>query len=279
MFFARPNLPKIRPNVKRKKSCFPLTGCFAPIFGHSARVIHNPKEDSHAKTPFYAQKSREYNPRTLPKTVHWKSWKAGEKRVSAQDTFRPALPFVADSRNGTSYAPWQVWSGSTTKPTRFVPIPKKAAIRIYHKAVDWNRRGKLAGRHGGLIGSHVLLVLHTLIFEFPQPRAPAASTRLTTPLQKPRGFAVKPSPRHSPGLRNSESSTGFGDAREDRDADGRFVLRQETNAYAILPPSQWRGYAEAPEAGTTAPKQHGEPARPCPLSSNRHARTRRTATA
>jgi hypothetical protein len=33
--------------------------------------------------------------------------------------------------------------------------------------------------------------------------------------------------------------------REDRDEDGRFVLRQETNAYAILPISQWNGYVDA----------------------------------
>ena len=38
------------------------------------------------------------------------------------------LPFVADFRNRSSYAPWQVWSGSTTKDARFVPMPKKAAV-------------------------------------------------------------------------------------------------------------------------------------------------------
>jgi DNA-binding transcriptional regulator YhcF (GntR family) len=28
---------------------------------------------------------------------------------------------------------------------------------------------------------------------------------------------------------------------------GRFVLEQETNAYAVLPESQWRGYRPPPE--------------------------------
>src|SRR3954447_3961443 len=27
-----------------------------------------------------------------------------------------------------------------------------------------------------------------------------------------------------------------------RDAEGRFRLKQRTNAYGLLPPSQWRGY-------------------------------------
>ena len=30
--------------------------------------------------------------------------------------------------------------------------------------------------------------------------------------------------------------------------DGRFTLRQETNAYAVLPCSQWRGYSAPPPA-------------------------------
>jgi hypothetical protein len=29
-------------------------------------------------------------------------------------------------------------------------------------------------------------------------------------------------------------------------ADGRFLLEQETNAYAVLPESQWRGYRPPP---------------------------------
>jgi hypothetical protein len=30
--------------------------------------------------------------------------------------------------------------------------------------------------------------------------------------------------------------------------DGRYVLEQDTNAYAVLPSSQWHGYKEPPEA-------------------------------
>src|SRR5437764_1073595 len=89
-----------------------------------------------------------------------------DRRRCRTDHLSACLPFAAEFRNGASYAPWRVWSESTTKDTRFVPMPKKAAIRIYHKAMNWNRSGKLAGRHGGLIGSHVLIVLHTLIFDF-----------------------------------------------------------------------------------------------------------------
>jgi hypothetical protein len=41
--------------------------------------------------------------------------------------------------------------------------------------------------------------------------------------------------------------------------DGRFVLEQETNAYAVLPATQWRGYQpplEAPAPGTWGNRPH-----------------------
>ena len=42
--------------------------------------------------------------------------------------------------------------------------------------------------------------------------------------------------------------------------DGRFVLEQETNAYAVLPESQWRGYRAPQELPGSAPRTWGEPA-------------------
>jgi hypothetical protein len=158
------------------------------------------------------------------------------------------LPFVADFKNGTSYAPWPVWSGSTTKDARFVPLPKKAAIRIYHKAAEWNRRGKLAGRHGGLIGSHVLLVLHTLIFDFLSHKTGRLDPSYST-LQKATRLCRQTVATALARLKQLGIIHWLRRCREDRDEDGRFVLRQETNAYAILPSSQWHGYADthAPE--------------------------------
>ena len=41
--------------------------------------------------------------------------------------------------------------------------------------------------------------------------------------------------------------------------DGRFVLEQETNAYAVLPESQWRGYRPPQEPPGPAPGTWGEP--------------------
>jgi hypothetical protein len=43
-------------------------------------------------------------------------------------------------------------------------------------------------------------------------------------------------------------------------ADGRFVLEQETNAHAVLPETQWRGYRPPAEPPGPAPGTWGEPA-------------------
>ena len=45
----------------------------------------------------------------------------------------------------------------------------------------------------------------------------------------------------------------------ERWADGRFVLEQETNAYAVLPESQWRGYRPPQEPPGPAAGTWGEP--------------------
>jgi len=167
------------------------------------------------------------------------------RRSGRRQHLSASLPFVADAREGSTYATWPVWSGSTTRDARFMPMPKKAVTRIYHKAVEWNRRGKIAGRHGGLIGNHVLMVLHTLIFDFlnhstgrldPSYSAIQRRTRLC------RQTVAKALAR----LKQLGIINWIRRCREDRDADGRFALRQETNAYAILPPTQWHGFTDAP---------------------------------
>lgn len=167
-----------------------------------------------------------------------------------------ALPFVGDARGGATYATWPVWSDSSLKKTRFVPMPRKTAMRIYHKAAQWNSRGKLAGRHGGLIGSHVLLVLHTLIFEFLNygtgrlDPSYAAIERKTRLCHQTVGKALAR-------LKELGILNWIRRCREDRDDDGRFVLRQETNAYGILPPAQWRGYFETPTPEPPHPSTWG----------------------
>ena len=75
----------------------------------------------------------------------------------------PPLPFLPLPQ---TYAAWPVWSDSTTQTVRFQPMPKKAAVRLWHRARDFDRGTHQPGRHGGAVGPTALQVLHALIFDF-----------------------------------------------------------------------------------------------------------------
>src|SRR5690349_17017999 len=65
-----------------------------------------------------------------------------------------------------TYAPHPVWSGSTSKPIQFTPLPKKAAMRLWQYAREFDRQTKEKGRHGGAIGHTGLQVLQVMLFDF-----------------------------------------------------------------------------------------------------------------
>src|SRR3954470_20517447 len=64
-----------------------------------------------------------------------------------------------------SYAPWPVWRDSTTKAVKFMPLSKKKAVKIFHKARAFERQTRQKGKQDGALGRNGLLVLHTLIFD------------------------------------------------------------------------------------------------------------------
>src|SRR6185436_4736245 len=102
------------------------------------------------------------------------------KRVPAPDVARPwpsqgeprlrllfpAIPLPIPALDAPTRAPWPVWSGSTSLPVRFAPTPEKAAVRLWHRARDFDRGTHQLGRHGGALGLTALAVLHALIFDF-----------------------------------------------------------------------------------------------------------------
>src|SRR6201996_5973653 len=139
-----------------------------------------------------------------------------------------------------TYAPHPVWSGSTTKPVEFTPLPKKAAMRLWQYAREFDRQTKEKGHHGGAIGHTGLQVLQVLIFDFlnfttgrldPSQAAIARKANLC-----PRAVADALARLRDVGIlawvrRCAEGWT-----------DGRYWRAQLTNAYAILPSTGWRGF-------------------------------------
>lgn len=167
----------------------------------------------------------------------------------------PALPFAGFVGSKT-YAAWPVWSDSTRKEIKFQPMPKKAATRLWHRARDFDRQTRKKDHHGGAVGHAALQVLHTLIFDFLN----YTSGRLD-PSQAAIARAANVCERTVRNALARLKALGILNwVRRCAESwqDGKFCLEQETNAYAVLPPSQWRGYREPPEASPPAAGTWGD---------------------
>jgi hypothetical protein len=175
----------------------------------------------------------------------------------------PPLPGFAGLK---TYAAWPVWRDSAREEVRFAPLPKKEAARRWHKARRFDRQTHEAGKHGGAIGRTGLAVFYTLLFDFldyatgrldPSYDAIAAKAGVC------RRAVVNAVRRLKElGLLHWQRR-----CREDKDEAGRFRLAQETNAYAVLPSSHWRGYHEPPEAPPPHPTSWGAaPPLPDPIA-------------
>ena len=139
-------------------------------------------------------------------------------------------------------------------------MPKKTATRLWHRARDFDRQTRRKDHHGGAVGHAALQVLHALIFDFLNYASGrldpsyAAIARKANVCERTVASALKR-------LRELGILNWVRRCAESWQ-DGRFVLEQETNAYAVLPASQWRGYREPPEAAAAHAGHLGRPPSP-----------------
>jgi hypothetical protein len=159
----------------------------------------------------------------------------------------------------TTYAAWPVWSDSARTDVRFQPIPKKAATRLWHRARDFDRQTKRGeGCHGGAVGPTALKVLEVLTFDFLNFRTGRLDPSYEAIARKA-NICVRAVASALQRLKELRILNWARRCKESRRDDGQYVLEQETNAYAVLPASQWRGYREPPEAPPPAPGTWGAP--------------------
>jgi len=152
--------------------------------------------------------------------------------------------------------PWPVWRDSTTAPVRFCPLSKKEAVKLFHKAREFERQTRLPGKQDGALGRNGLAVLHVLIFDCLN-----YTTGRLDPSQKTIArkacISERSVGRGLTKLKDAGVLTWLRRAGETHDKQGRFCLKQDTNAYAILPPSQWRGFIEHKEPPPPSPDTWG----------------------
>jgi hypothetical protein len=155
-----------------------------------------------------------------------------------------------------TYAAWPVWSDSSRAEIKFQPMPKKAAVKLWHRARDFDRQTSKRECHGGAVGHSAMQVLHTLIFDFLNygsgrlDPSYAAIAKAANVCERTVANAIKR--LKALGILNWVRRCS------ETWQDGRYVLEQDTNAYAVLPSSQWRGYKEPPEAPPPQPGTWGD---------------------
>jgi DNA-binding MarR family transcriptional regulator len=172
----------------------------------------------------------------------------------------PALDAMLNSLFPAAPAPiftvWPVWAQSTEQPVEFSPLPKKSAVKLWHRARDFDRQTHKKGQRGGALGPSGLQVLHVLLFDFLNFR-----TGRLDPSQKAIARQANVSPRTvSDALKRLKHLGILTWVRrcEARFENGRYVRRQKTNAYAILPEGGWLGYVPPLAAPLPHPSEWGK---------------------
>ncbi len=179
-----------------------------------------------------------------------------------------------------AFAPWPVHRDSVGS-VRFAPQDKKKLASWFHQAKEWNEREPARQRvcrplkaraaalfggavrffhgrgYGGKIGTIALRVLEALIFGFLNHKTGRLDPSYEAIARKINAgrSTVAEALRW---LRALGIITWQRRCRKATGKDGRFELHQDSNAYVILPPSQWRGFRpSAPPAPPPEPDTWG----------------------
>jgi hypothetical protein len=168
-----------------------------------------------------------------------------------------ALPSFPGFESPKTFAAWPVWKDSTTAEVRFAPLTKKEAARSWHKARRFDRQTHLPGKHGGAIGRTGLAVLYVLLFDFLDYATGRLDPSYDTIAAKAgvcrRAVAGALQRLKALGLLHWQRRS-----HADTDAAGGYRQVQDTNAYAVLSPANWKGYREPQPAPPPQPGTWGD---------------------
>lgn len=152
----------------------------------------------------------------------------------------PQIPKI-DSRKTSSI--WPVWTNSTTAKVRYAPLPKREAVKLFHQAREFERQTRKPGNQDGDLGRNGLLILHALLFDCLNYQTgrldPSQKTIARKACISERSVTRGLAKLKAAGVLNWLKRAG-----KTRDEQGRFCLEQDTNAYAVLPVSQWIGFID-----------------------------------
>ncbi len=147
-----------------------------------------------------------------------------------------------------TYASMPVWSGSlkNTVQLKWEKMTRAERTIRYARAEQWDAMTKVSGsrRHGGVIGRTALRVYHAMLFTFYNFNSGRLDPSYDT-LASKTGLARSAVWRALKRLRALGLINWVRRCSETYQ-DGRFLLKQESNAYAIAAEVSWKGYMPAP---------------------------------
>ena len=152
----------------------------------------------------------------------------------------PSLPGFAPPK---TYAAWPVWRDSTTAEVQFASLPKKQAVKLFHKARRFERQTRQKGKQDGALGRNGLAVLHAMLFDFINYATGRLDPAYSTIARKA-CISIRSAARGLVNLKAAGVLHWIKRSGETRDEQGRYCQEQDTNAYGVLPVSQWRGFIE-----------------------------------
>jgi hypothetical protein len=156
----------------------------------------------------------------------------------------------------TTRAPSPCWHGSVAKPVKWQHMTPDAAKELYRQAEDFERQTRQPGKQDGALGRNGLAVLRALIFGFLNYTTGQLDPGYES-IAKRACISIRSAARGLAKLKAAGVLNWLRRCTPIIEA-GRCILEQITNAYALIPSSQWRGYRPSlkrrpppkPEPGT-----------------------------
>lgn len=133
---------------------------------------------------------------------------------------------------------WPVWRDSFARQVSFTPKSRKNCANIWHKARKWDQRTRSKGKHGGIIGRAALSVLYTLLNDFLNFKTGRLDPSIKSISEKA-GVCERTCHTALQRLRSLKILDWIRRCSQSQTADGRFALRQDTNAYEVHEGTRW----------------------------------------
>lgn len=160
-------------------------------------------------------------------------------------------------------APSACWRDSSAKLVRWQHMTPKAAGELYRQAEDFERQTRQPGRQDGALGRNGLAVLRALIFGFLNYTTGQLDPGYEA-IAKKACISVRSVARGLASLKRVGVLNWLRRCTPIIEA-GRCILEQITNAYALIPCSQWRGYRPSPKRTPPPRPESGTWGDPPPL--------------